>query len=48
MLTTNALISSFVASTRLYRLGYVPVGEQYDEDGAPHQLCYKQIFLEKA
>ncbi len=30
------------------RLGYVPVGDRYDEDGAPHQLCYKQVFLAKA
>ncbi len=30
------------------RLGYVPVGERYDEDGAPHQLCCKQIALTKS
>ena len=30
------------------KLGYEPVGDRYDEDGAPHQLCYKQVFLSKA
>ncbi|TKY90189.1 hypothetical protein EX895_000187 [Sporisorium graminicola] len=29
------------------KLGYSPVGDRYDEDGAPHQLCYKQVFLAK-
>ncbi|SAM71861.1 uncharacterized protein UBRO_00260 [Ustilago bromivora] len=41
-------LSSQVYAIGFYKkLGYTPVGEQYDEDGAPHQLCYKQVFLEK-
>ncbi|SPO20722.1 uncharacterized protein UTRI_00198 [Ustilago trichophora] len=30
------------------KLGYEPIGERYDEDGAPHQLCYKQVFLPRS
>ncbi|PWZ02851.1 hypothetical protein BCV70DRAFT_209365 [Testicularia cyperi] len=29
------------------RLGYEAVGEQFMEDGAPHQLCCKRIFLQR-
>ncbi|CBQ67558.1 conserved hypothetical protein [Sporisorium reilianum SRZ2] len=41
-------LSSQIYAIGFYKkLGYSPVGEQYDEDGAPHQLCYKQVFLAK-
>ncbi|KAJ9477002.1 hypothetical protein PHBOTO_000659 [Pseudozyma hubeiensis] len=30
------------------KLGYTPVGDRYDEDGAPHQLCCKQVFLARS